>query len=152
MSRRHSAKRRGELTLLDVGVWLAAAWARHVHHKVVAAWFDQQPAGLVFCRVTQMSLLRLLSNPAALSSDVLTRSAAWGVVDRLRTDGRVGWADEPLHLEPVWRALSARDEHSHKLWTDDYLAAFAQAADLRLATLDRRMARRYPSVEVETLI
>ena len=50
------------------------------------------------------------------------------------------------------RAISARDDKSHKLWTDDYLAAFAQASDLTLATLDRKLPGRYPSVRVESLL
>jgi uncharacterized protein len=29
------------------------------------------------------------------------------------------WVDA---LDAVWRAISARDDKSHKLWTDDYLA------------------------------
>ena len=140
------------MPLLDVGAWLAAAWGGHVHHEPVAEWFDQQSGGLVLCRVTQMSLLRLLSNPAIMGDDAVSRSAAWSALDRLQADRRVQWAEEPLHLEPVWRALSARPDKSHKLWTDDYLAAFAQSGGLVLATLDGGMASRYPSVNVETLI
>ena len=52
----------------------------------------------------------------------------------------------------VWRAISARDDKSHKLWTDDYLAAFAQASDATLITLDRKVPARYPSVRVELLL
>lgn len=137
--------------LLDVGVWLAAAWGRHIHHPVAAAWFARQSDGLTLCRVTQMSLLRLLSNPAVMGADATTRRTAWAVVDQLLADDRVRWADEPSGLEQVWRVISAREDGSHKLWTDDYLAAFAQAGGLTLATLDRQMARRYPSVQVETL-
>jgi hypothetical protein len=40
----------------------------------------------------------------------------------------------------------------HKLWTDDYLAAFAQAGDTTLVTLDRKLPTRYPSVRVELLL
>lgn len=47
--------------------------------------------------------------------------------------------------------MSKRDDHSHKLWTDDYLAAFAQAAHADLVTFDRGMHGRYPSVKVVTL-
>lgn len=83
------------MILLDVGVWLAATWGGHVHHPVVAAWFEQQSQRLVLCRVTQVSLLRLLSNPAVMGSDVVDRSGAWDVVDELRADSRVMWADEP---------------------------------------------------------
>ena len=59
--------------------------------------------------------------------------------------------DEPEGLERLWRALSAGDDQSHRLWTDDYLAAFAQAADLTLVTLDRSVIKRYPSVRVEAI-
>jgi toxin-antitoxin system PIN domain toxin len=137
--------------LLDVGVWLAAVWGRHIHHPAVRTWFDGEDRGFTICRVTQLSLLRLLSNPSVMRDDVLPRSSAWGVIDLLRADGRVHWADEPVHLEPVWRAFSARDDNNHKLWTDDYLAAFAQAGDFTLATLDAALRRRYPSVRIEAL-
>lgn len=99
-----------------------------------------------------MSLLRLLSNPAIMGDDALTRSAAWRIVDQLWADERVLWADEPAELEAVWRAFSARDDKSHKLWTDDYLAAFAQTSDASLATLDTKLQERYPSIRVEPLI
>jgi toxin-antitoxin system PIN domain toxin len=137
--------------LLDVGVWLAAAWGRHLHHRTAADWFDQQEGDLALCRMTQMSLLRLLSNPAVMGPDVVSRGDAWRVIDQFRADERVQWAEEPGQIEAVWRAISARDENGHKLWTDDYLAAFAQAADATFATLDRKLHDRYPSVQVETL-
>lgn len=91
------------MKLLDVGVWLAAVWGRHIHHRVAADWFGQE-------------------------------------------------ADEPDELDAVWRAISARGDKSHKLWTDDYLAAFAQASDATLTTLDRKLPARYPSVRVELLL
>jgi toxin-antitoxin system PIN domain toxin len=136
------------MILLDVGVWLAAVWARHTQHRTVATWFEQQTESFALCRVTQMSLMRLLSNEAVMGPDVLPRLETWHIVDQLRADGRIRWADEPVHLEPVWRAISARDDKSHKLWTDDYLAAFAQAGDLSLATLDQQFEHRYPSVKI----
>ncbi len=140
------------MILLDVGVWLAAIWGRHTHHQVAADWFRQQTDELVFCRVTQMSLLRLLSNPAIMGDDTIDRSQAWRTFDQLWADERVLWADEPDELDGVWRAISAREDQSHKLWTDDYLAAFAQASDVTLATLDRKLSSRYPSVRVESLL
>ena len=107
---------------------------------------------MVFCRVTQMGLLRLLSNPAIMGNDAVACSKAWRLFDQLWSDERVLWAEEPDGLDAVWRAISARDDKSHKLWTDDYLAAFAQTADLTLATLDRKLPRRYPSVRVNSLL
>ncbi|HJQ45422.1 MAG TPA: TA system VapC family ribonuclease toxin [Amycolatopsis sp.] len=137
--------------MLDVGVWLAAVWVNHVHHPRVAAWFTEQDGDLCLCRVTQMGLLRLLSNAAVMSDDVVSRTDGC-VVDRLRSDERMCWRQEPLQLEPVWRAMSARDDTGHKLSTDDYPAAFAQAAGLPFVTLDTRFAPRYPSVTVHALL
>ena len=140
------------MKLVDVGVWLAAVWGRHIHHPVTADWFGKQADDILFCRVTQMGLLRLLSNPAIMGDDAVDRSQAWRTFDQLRADERVLWADEPAELDAVWRAISARDDKSHKLWTDDYLAAFAQASEATLVTLDRKMTGRYPSVRVELLL
>jgi toxin-antitoxin system PIN domain toxin len=140
------------MILVDVGVWLAAVWGRHVHHRVTAQWWGKQSDDLAFCRVTQMSLLRLLSNPAIMGEDAVDRSQAWRIFDQLWADERVLMAEEPDGLDAVWRAISARDDKSHKLWTDDYLAAFAQASDATLATLDSKLYSRYPSVRVQSLL
>lgn len=140
------------MILVDVNVWLAATWGGHVHHPVTAEWFNKQSDDLLFCRVTQMGLLSLLSNPAILGDDALTSSAAWRLFDQLWSDERVLWADEPAELDAVWRAFSARDEKGHKLWTDDYLAAFAQTTKATLATLDRKLPARYPSVRVDSIL
>jgi hypothetical protein len=123
-----------------------------VHHPVAADWFSRDTDDIVLCRVTQMGLLRLLSNPTVMGDDAIDRSQAWRTYDQLWADERVLWADEPAELDAVWRTISARDDKSHKLWTDDYLAAFAQASDATLTTLDRKMPARYPSVQVEVLL
>lgn len=139
------------MTLLDVSIWLAAAWAPHVHHSIAKAWMGAEARTLGVCRVTQMSFLRLISNPGVVGGDARSRREAWLAFDALRSDSRVTYVEEPPGLESVWRALSARDDQIHKLWTDDYLAAFAQTAHLTLVTLDRSFIKRYPSVRVEVL-
>ena len=107
------------MTLVDVGVWLAAVWGRHVDYPVASEWFRRQEDDLVFCRVTQMGLLRLLSNPAIMGEDAVDRSQAWRLFDQLWSDERVLWTDEPDELDAVWRTMSARDDKSHRLWTGD---------------------------------
>ena len=139
------------MILVDVGVWLAATWGRHARHHIARQWFDEQSDDLILCRVTQMSLLRLISNPAIMGEDVVTRSEAWRIIDQLWSDNRVLWAEEPDHLDAVFRAISAQNNNSHKVWTDDYLAAFAQAGGASLATLDTKLKGRYPSVQVDQL-
>lgn len=139
------------MILVDVGVWLAATWGTHARHRVARQWFDEQSDDLILCRVTQMSLLRLITNPAIMTEDVVTRSEAWRIIDQIWSDDRVLWAEEPDQLEAAFRAISARDDNSHKLWTDDYLAAFAQASGASLVTLDTKLKNRYPSVQVDQL-
>lgn len=137
------------MILVDVGLWLAAAWGRHANHPQARAWLDGQESDVAMCRITQMGLLRLLSNPSIMREDVLTRSGSWAVVDQVLRDERISMVDEPQHLETAWRALSAREDTSHRLWPDDYLAAFAQAAGMSIATPDRAFAARYPAIHVD---
>ncbi len=139
------------MKLLDVNVWLAAAWGRHAHHAVARRYLDAEDDDVGFCRVTEMSFLRLITNPAVTGADVRTRRQAWDLLIQVQADPRVRFLPEPPGLAPLWIAFSKRDDTSHLLWTDDYLAAFAQAADADLVTIDRSLHGRYPSVRVVTL-
>ena len=139
------------MKLLDVNVWLAATWGRHAHHRIVKRYLDAEDDDLAFCRVTEMALLRLVTNAAVTRGDVRTRRQAWDLLTQIQTDPRVRLLAEPPGLAPLWIAFSKRDDNSHLLWTDDYLAAFAQAADADLVTLDRALDARYPSARVITL-
>jgi toxin-antitoxin system PIN domain toxin len=136
------------VTIPDVNVWLAAAWAGHSQHRLAKEWLDEEERDIAFCRVTQMAFLRLLTNPAITGSDVLSRRDAWDVFDRLLADPRIRLMSEPQGLESLWAAFSRRADKSHLLWTDDYIAAFAQAADAQLVTLDRAFSRRYAAVRI----
>lgn len=139
------------MKLLDVNVWLAAAWARHVHHAAAKRYVDAETADMVFCRVTELAFLRLVSNRAVTGNDALTRRQAWDLLLALQADPRIKFMAEPRGLAPLWIAFSKRDDQSHLLWTDDYLAAFAQASGAELVTLDAAIRTRYPSVDVRVL-
>jgi toxin-antitoxin system PIN domain toxin len=139
------------MKLVDVNVWLAGVWARHVHHDVARRWIDDTDDELVFCRVTEMALLRLLTIAAVMGPDVMTRRRAWDLVLTLQADPRVRFLQEPTGLAPLWLAYSKRDDRSHHLWTDDYLAAFAQAGGLEFVTLDAKVPARYPAVRSSVL-
>ena len=139
------------MNLLDVNVWLAGIWDAPADHEAVVRWRAHADGPLVMCRVTQMALLRHISNPGVLGTDALTRRQAWNLMERQMRDHDVRWQAEPDGIDLAWRTLSARDDRSHTLWTDDYLAGFAQAADLALVTLERGFSRRYPSVRVHAI-
>jgi hypothetical protein len=139
------------MKLLDVNVWLAAAWARHVHHVVAKRYVDAENADMLFCRVTELGFLRLVTNRAVTGHDALTRRQAWDLLLALQADPRIRFVPEPRGLAPLWIAFSKRPDRSHLLWTDDYLAAFAQAMGAELVTLDAGLRARYPSVDVTVL-
>ena len=53
------------MNLLAVNLWLAGIWDAHADHEAVVRWRAHADGPLVMCRVTQMALLRHLSDPAA---------------------------------------------------------------------------------------
>jgi len=124
--------------LPDVNVWLALASQRHAHSVSCGEWLESvAPEGALFCRVTQMGLLRLLTNATVMGDDVVTSRDAWRAYRTILADERIGFAPEPLALEEHWRKLTSLDGPAPKLWTDAYLSAFARAAGLRFVSLDR---------------
>jgi toxin-antitoxin system PIN domain toxin len=124
--------------LPDVNVWLALASRRHAHAVLCADWIGSMETGeILFCRVTQMSLLRLLTNTSVMGDEVLTSREAWRVYRTILDDARIGFAPEPFALEPDWKKLTSQDRPMPKIWTEAYLAAFARAGGMRLVTLDR---------------
>lgn len=135
----------------DLSVWLAAVWSNHADHEKARDWFDHQEEPLGFCRITQMGLLRLLSNPAVMRGDALTRREAWQVYGQLEDDPRIQLLAEPQGLDAMWMQMTKRPDRSHKLWTDDYLAAFAFLAHATLVTFDQALSTRHPAVSTERL-
>jgi uncharacterized protein len=131
--------------LPDVNVWLALASQRHTHSALCGEWLDTvAPDGAVFCRVTQMGLLRLLTNATVMGDDVVTSRDAWRAYRHILADERIGFAPEPFALEDYWRKLTSLDRPTPKLWTDAYLTAFARTGGLRLVTLDRAIGAMAP--------
>src|SRR4051812_26332730 len=102
---------------------------------------------MFFCRVTQMSLLRLLTNRAAMGPDTRTPNDAFALYEELLRNPRVSFAPEPAGIEKIWLALMAGIRGHGNEWTDAYLASFAQLGNYCLVTFDRGM-KRWPNVDV----
>lgn len=126
------------ISLVDANVWLALAVDAHQHHHVALAWFDCQPeASCGFCRITQLALLRHLTNSKIMgSANVLSQEEAWQVYEAFSADPRVVFLDEPKGLAPAFRALSSGTTPAHKKWTDAFLAAFAICHSVEVVTFD----------------
>jgi len=126
------------ISLVDANVWLAIAVDGHVHHAAATAWFDGQSENTcAFCRITQLALLRHLTNVKIMgTANVQTQADAWRTFDALAADPRVVFFDEPPGVAAVFKSLTQLASPAHKRWTDAFLAAFAMCLGMEVVTLD----------------
>ena len=102
----------------------------------------------LFCRFTQLTVLRLLTSPTVMGSDVKNMSEAWDLWDEVCADERVAFLPEPEAVEPEFRRLSSLRTSSLKVWADAYLVAFATVAGLKLVTFDKGLRSKRSEVYV----
>ncbi|MHB8519217.1 MAG: TA system VapC family ribonuclease toxin [Limisphaerales bacterium] len=126
-------------SLCDVNFLLPLCNEQHEHHPIAKTRLAATPAAgqFVVCRTSQLGMLRLLSNPAAMKENVCTTDDAWLVYDKLMADDRFIYRDEPAGLQAKLREFTRGFPVSPKLWQDAYLAAFAVSAGLGLVTFDQ---------------
>jgi toxin-antitoxin system PIN domain toxin len=130
------------VVLCDSNVWLALALSKHAHHTAVREWLEtvEEPASIFFCRATQQTFLRLLTNASVLApygNPPLTNREAWSAYEAFLADDRIAFrADEPVGVQPSWKELAVRGTASPKLWMDAYLAAFALTGRYSMVTTD----------------
>ncbi len=144
------------LNLCDTNIWLALALSGHGLHAAARDWLNtiQAPASVLFCRSTQQSFLRLLTNPAVLGAygcPPLTNRQAWKAYSSFLDDDRIVLKPEPAGLERRWGEYAKRDTASAKLWMDSYLAAFAQTGGFRMVTNDTAF-RQFDGLQLLLLI
>jgi uncharacterized protein len=124
--------------LPDINVWLALIFEAHVHHRSVISWLNSNEDGTYFfCRISQQGFLRLSTNPAAFGEKALSMKKTWEIYDKIITDPRVSYLNDPDGLEQIWRNYTSKHSYSVKIWNDAYLAAFARCSGLTLVTLDK---------------
>ncbi|MGI8743174.1 MAG: TA system VapC family ribonuclease toxin [Bryobacteraceae bacterium] len=137
----------------DVNVWIALTHSGHKHHRLAVRWLSSvdDDARLFFCRITQLSFLRLLSQAAVMTPDeALTQTEAWQAYDLWFTDSRVAFLGEPADVEADFRRLARLNLAGPKDWADSYLTAFAQRSGLTLVTFDRGFAGRVSAQVLNT--
>jgi toxin-antitoxin system PIN domain toxin len=141
----------GAIDLADANLWLALAFSDHAHHAKAKAWFDARPDGAcAFCRVTQMALLRHLTNSRIMGQFVQSQQDAWRTYDQLSEDPRTVFLDEPTGLDATFRRLANSAAPSHALWTDAFLASFAINSRTRFVTFDQG-CRRFAGLDLLVL-
>jgi uncharacterized protein len=128
--------------LLDANVWLALAAQAHVHHDRAKAYWEREAAPVTaFCRVTQLAFLRHLTNKVIMGDHTLSPAGAWKKLQEFLALPEVRSLAEPAGLDERLAEFSNLGRTSPNLWTDAYLAAFAQCAGLRLVTFDAGFSR-----------
>jgi hypothetical protein len=128
----------------DVNVWLALIYEKHIHNETVVAWYGSLQASttFVFCRHTQLGLFRLLSTASVMKQDVMSQAQCWNIYEPWVESGLAFVAQEPPDLERKMRARTYERSATPKVWADAYLAAFAEAGNLTLVTMDRALAAK----------
>jgi len=131
------------LVFPDINVWMALASSIHIHHRQAKNWYDSlAEEELVFCRFTQLGLLRLLTTEAVMGREVLTQREAWNIYDAFLKDGGARFFFEPRTLEDRFRAITRKTSASPKDWADSYLSAFAIETGATLVTFDKALAAK----------
>lgn len=128
----------------DVNVWIALVYDGHQQHSLALDWFLGLDSDVAcFCRFTQLSFLRLLTNRVVMGDDVQSQRSAWDAYDLLAKDSRVSFQPEtdPKAIESAIRKWTASKHASANQWPDAYLAAFAAVENLNLITFDRALGR-----------
>ena len=114
-----------------------------MHSDAAWAWFSrQEDSRFLFCRFTQLGLLRLLATSAVMGKDVQTIGQAWKMYDRWLEDSRVEIRPEAFALDAAFRAATRSFSRlsSPKALGDGYLLAVSQVTGATLVTFDRGRA------------
>jgi len=132
--------------LIDINVWLSLSWGLHPHSDAAHSWLaalPQRSTRLVFTRITQLGLLRLLTNESVMGQSVLTVAQALRIYDQWAEDPRVEFAAEPQGIELAFRnaAVHSANKAATKVIMDAYLAGFAKTEHVTLITFDKALCK-----------
>lgn len=125
--------------LLDVNVLLALAWPNHQFHSAATAWFrDASAATWCTCSLTELSFVRLSSNPR-FTAHAHTPLEATRLLQRLRRVGAHCFLEATLSCASAEFEAVIERAYGAKQVTDAYLIALAQQHGVRFVTFDRRL-------------
>jgi toxin-antitoxin system PIN domain toxin len=132
--------------LIDINVWLALTWDLHPQNATAARWYtaldESSDCALLFCRITMLGFLRLLTNRAVMGDSTVNVTDALDLYDRWSSDPRIEMLTEPRQTDVEFRAALApvANQPSTKAIADCYLIGLAAACGAHVVTLDKSMA------------
>jgi toxin-antitoxin system PIN domain toxin len=128
--------------LPDLNVWLALSWPGHSHHRQAVHYWEQQAADQVlFCTVTALGLVRMVSQPKLMGVAVKNAAEASALLHALCQQPGVQLAEPEHNGWEVFHQLLRIAELPARLCTDAHLAALAIANGWRLVSFDRDFER-----------
>lgn len=142
------------LILADVNVWLATVVEAHPHHQLTLDWWQSDVLTtdkvVMFCRITELGLLRLLCNETVMGPQRCTAKQAYSHYQQLLDQPLISFAHEPDGLEGQLITYCDLGRMSRNFWTDAYLAAFAVAGNMQMVTFDRGF-QGFPELDLQLL-
>src|SRR5438093_1075142 len=110
--------------LLDVNVLFAIVWPHHTGNDAAHTWFAKTGhKAWATNSLTQLGVLRLLTNPAITKGMVRPRSAWEAVHEATRHPGHEFW---PMQSEPIVALKAVAGKlHGYQQWADALLLVHA---------------------------
>jgi len=128
--------------LPDANLWLALLSPKHRALRFARDWLRKHlEASLVFCRFTQMALLRHVTTAAIMIPNVLIQIAARKKYERLLARNDITFLGEPDGVKIRWRNHPQQNQAAAKLRTDAYLVSFAMSHGLQFVTFGQGLSR-----------
>jgi len=126
----------------DLNVWLALASPTHEHHHQAARYWEQQAAQqVVFCDVTAIGLVRLVSQAKVMGPEVKSPAEASQLLQAFCAQPGVAMGCPQTSGWDVFHAFLRQGDVPPRLCTDAYLASLAVANGWRLVSFDNDFGR-----------
>lgn len=130
------------IDLPDLNVWLALASPDHIHHpQAVDYWENLAAEQVLFCTVTALGLVRLISQPKLMGNGVKSLSEASVLLQDFCKQPGVSLATPACDGWDVYHQLIQSGDWPARLCTDVHLAALAISNGWRLVSFDRDFER-----------
>jgi toxin-antitoxin system PIN domain toxin len=138
------------VVLLDVNVLIALADVKHEHHRRATQWFGMQKAnGWATCPLSELGFLRIVSNASYGSGAMPLDQALEYMAEFANMPEHRFVPDSIPAVEATHLSLSMLKGHQQV--TDAYLLALCRKHDLKLATLDHKLAKTLAANEPHLL-
>lgn len=134
--------------LLDTNVLLALAWPNHQFHPAAHGWFrGHSRGGWATCATTELSFVRLSSNPAYTEGAVSPSEAADLLKRMCALAGHSFWKSPAAREPEIYRRAIG-----HQQVMDAWLVEAARQYAGKLVTFDRRLEAHDPDGETVIVI